>query len=504
MKVLPFYTSTGMRDAERVNSQDALLCPVWKFLPFQIQRSHLTGSYIQEAALVDCNGTEIDVLDRFFGSELLLTGWTGSGLNTFLQVVATPTILTAIESDSANSWAYSQEFSLATGESVAIDYNLTLNSGTLPNMLLANNLNTSIWSSSVKCSAGGDVIYLTATGNSSGNVRLLIENLVGNDVSFKCTFTDIARPALNLVQKTTYDFITYNGEPLSTTLPYGVYYLRLTDDKTIWYSEWFSVQNIQPQLLSAYELNTYDTFTTSGFNITSAIELAGVGEVSSNEFTMYAGEIVIFTYDFILNSGEIPTVRLANPVTALSSIVTLEEGLHVAELKSTYSGSVRVRILTINPTNFSIYSASIRRKSGEYVHLEFTNARDFNNGADSIYYAGGFTQQAYLRSYLNIPSHETIEVGSDKNGKFEAEKLVSKYTQSVISYESRSMYNALRLLPLHTTVKILDEVGHEHTPDVGNVQVMPDWKTFDTCSLKILWNEDGTVWTNSSDNIASK
>ena len=158
MKVLQFYTSTGMRDAEKVGAQDGLRCPIHKFLPFQIQRPHLTSTYAQDIQLVDCDANETDVLDYFFGSELLLTGWVSVGLNTFVQVGATPTILTAIESDSANAWCYSTEFTLATGESIAIDYNLTLNSGDLPTMLLANAANDAAYSHSVECEAGGHVI----------------------------------------------------------------------------------------------------------------------------------------------------------------------------------------------------------------------------------------------------------------------------------------------------------------------------------------------------------
>ena len=51
------------------------------------------------------------------------------------------------------------------------------------------------------------------------------------------------------------------------------------------------------------------------------------------------------------------------------------------------------------------------------------------------------------------------------------------------------------------TIKILDEVGIEHIPKVGNVDVNIDWNTFDTGSLRIAWNETGDVWTNSMDDI---
>ena len=77
MKVLPFYTSTGQRDAEKVGSQDALLCPRHKLLPFQIQREHSNSSYITSVKLVDCAGDEKEMLEAFYGSETgFITNWT--------------------------------------------------------------------------------------------------------------------------------------------------------------------------------------------------------------------------------------------------------------------------------------------------------------------------------------------------------------------------------------------------------------------------------------------
>ena len=207
--------------------------------------------------------------------------------------------------------------------------------------------------------------------------------------------------------------------------------------------------------------------------------------------------------DLTLNSGAYPEVRLyrADLGATFSILHTLEDGLNEIEITATGSTSSGRILLLADPTNFALSSVSLRRKAGDFVHLEFTNTRDFNNGDDSIYYAGGFTQQAYLRSYENLPTHESIEVGTDKNGSFEAEKLVRKLTRSVVSYETRAMHNALTLLKMHDSVKILNEKGVEYTPSIGNIDVSMNWDTFDTGTLRIAFNEDGTVWTNSSDNI---
>lgn len=500
MKIFPFYTSTAMRDAERVSSQDALLCPVWHVLPFQIQRDHLADTYLTEVKLVDCDANETDIFNYFHGSEDLLTGWTNFGapfdFDTFISTGST--ILTAIEAGSALASCYSNEFALATGESVMINYDLTLNSGDLPNLLLGSV--STAYSPRMVTVAGGHIALFTATGNTSGNVRFVMENEVGNDTSFACTFSKVARTNLVLNEFTTYDFLTYNGEPLSTTLPYGVYYLKLSDGNTTWYSDWFNVQNIQPIVSTGWSSDTFGTFTTSGMDITSAIS-TGAAFGATYAFNIRTDEKFVFTHDLISNSGVLPLVRLAIGGAVASANYNMSNGLNEIELTATKSGSAFLAIVASAATNFSASSISLRRKAGDYVHLEFTNARDFNNGDESIYYVGGFTQQAYLRAYLNLPSHETIETGDDKNGEFVAEKVIRKYTRSILSYETRAMYNALGLLKLHDSLKILDEVGIEYTPQIGNVDVSIDWDTFDTGSLRIAFNEDGNVWTNSMDNI---
>jgi len=500
-----------MRDAEKVNSQDAILCPRQSFLPFQIQRDHVADTYISAAKLVDCSSNETDILSYFLNESDLIDDWENGphpaySFTTFVDDGA-GNILTAIESSSATSFCYSTNaFSLATGDSIAVAYDLTLNSGTLPNIYLGNFIGPDLYSAKQQMAAGGDIVLLTATGNSSGDVRLMVENEGGNNTSFACEFIGtseyVRRSNLVIDEFTTYDFITYNGDALSTLLPYGVYYIKISDGISDWYSELFSVQDIQPQILTGYSSDTYDTFTTSGANITSAINLAGTAAAFTNIFNCYKDEIFIFTYDLTLNSGELPTARIAVGSTVSGTAnTTLEEGLHTLELIAARSGSGQIRLFNSAASNFKLNLVSLRRKAGDFVHLEFTNSRDFNNGDESIYYVGGFTQQAYLRAYENLPVHETVEEGDEKNGVFVAEKLVSKYTRSAVSYETRAMYNALRLLPLHSTIKILCEDGIEYTPAVGNVEIQMDWDTFDTGTLRIAWNETGQQWTNSMDNI---
>jgi len=169
MTVLPFYTSTGQRDAERVWSQDALLSPIQNFLPWQIQRDHLASTYLESIVMVDCDAAETDVLDYFRDSENLVGDWDngslGDGFDTF-DDDSTGNILTAI-ANSAPDVQYCvmpSGFSLATGESIIIDYDLTLNSGALPWFYLGLGIGSDIYSDYRQVSTGANSLLLTATG----------------------------------------------------------------------------------------------------------------------------------------------------------------------------------------------------------------------------------------------------------------------------------------------------------------------------------------------------
>jgi len=116
-------------------------------------------------------------------------------------------------------------------------------------------------------------------------------------------------------------------------------------------------------------------------------------------------------------------------------------------------------------------------------------------------YQYDFSQEIYLDERLNNPTHEFIETGEEKNGVFQAEKLVDRLIYNIVAYVSRNVFKALRLLPMHDSITITDEVGNEYTPSQGNVRVNQDWGTFDVGTLRIDFNEEGDVWTSNMDNV---
>lgn len=379
MKILPFYTSTGQRDAERVNSWSGLLCPDYKLLPFQIQRDALSSTGLTSAVLVDCDGAETDIFA---------------------------------------------------------------------------NLNQTVH------------------------------------------------------EKTDYDFITYNGTPLESYISYGVYYLRASDGNTTWYSEWFNVKNIQPSLITGWDTETYSGWTVipagsyKDIGIAQAIA-AGASIAVTNSFPVKTGEVFVLTSEFNISAGSDQAVfEILSSGSAISNAVALVDGeVEVNELIVTKTDpAATLRITSSAAVTFSCDRLSLRRKAGDYVYMEFTNTNDIQ-GQESIFYASGFTQQVYLDTSMAPPGHEMVETGEEKNGVFQAEKMVDKLVYSLVAYESWSLFRALRILPLHDDIEIIDRTGQVYTPQQGNVRVAIDWGTFDTGSLRIDWNELGDAWTSNMDNI---
>ena len=498
MKVLPFYISTGNRDAERVNAWSALLCPRHKLPPFQIQRDHKATTYLTSLALVDCNGAETDLFaDYIYSGYNAITGWTNAGYETL--DLSGSTILTAIDSNSDTAFCYSDAFTLATGDSVKITYDLTRNGGQQPKFYLGQSGGT-LNSTGVSMSTGGYTDYITATSNTSGQTRLLVR--VTNDASFSCTFSAFSKNTLPVNEFTSYDFISHDSI-CSLPLPYGTYYLKASDGYFQWYSEWINIQDLHTSLITGWATSSYDTWTNpTGLVVAQAIDAGGTEICNTNTFATHAGERLTFTYNFKLLTGATPKVDIRDSAgNQISNESYLYWGLNEVELIVTKTDSAAyLRIWTIASTSWQLNTIISLLRPSSKIRIKYTNSKDIQ-GADSIYYAGGFTQEVYLDTVLNNPSHEIVETGEEKNGVFYPEKLVDKLIYNVVAYVSRNLFKAMRILPMHDDIEIIDEVGNRYTPSVGNVRVGMDWTTYDTGTLRIDFNEEGDVWTSNMDNI---
>src|SRR5512133_372626 len=89
-------------------------------------------------------------------------------------------------------------------------------------------------------------------------------------------------------------YYKYDGDTLNYLLPYGTFYLKITHaNGYYYYSEWFVVTDIYPNLITSWINVGYNTFTSSGTVITSAIE-TGIDGVAyqATTFNVIKDEVI--------------------------------------------------------------------------------------------------------------------------------------------------------------------------------------------------------------------
>ncbi|KKL62024.1 hypothetical protein LCGC14_2189390, partial [marine sediment metagenome] len=293
-------------------------------------------------------------------------------------------------------------------------------------------------------------------------------------------------------------------------LPKGTYYLKLTDGTNKWYSEWFNIQDVYENILSLWSNQSYETFISSGAKIISAIETGSNGRVNSSTIDNFAvanDEEIIVIFFLTLNSGQVPSVNLLNAdgLAVISNTVAATEGINEITLTVTKAATARMRLINTSASDYSTSEVWVQRKySPRFVKLQFTNDKDLHGkrGDDqTILYQKGFTQECWLQTILNTPGSNRVDVGQEKDGVFIAEKIITQYKYRIIDYLNRSLFEGLIRLPQHKTITIIDEVGNEYTPDIGNVLVSAEWGTFDTGDVLIEWNDGSFVWVDNAEDI---
>ena len=106
-----------------------------------------------------------------------------------------------------------------------------------------------------------------------------------------------------------------------------------------------------------------------------------------------------------------------------------------------------------------------------------------------------------MNTILNTPAQNRIDIGDEKDGVFIAEKIIIQYKYRIVDYINRSLFHGLLRLPQHDSITIIDEVGNEYTPDVGNIETSEEWTTFDLCTFIIEFNDGSFPWTENSEDI---
>lgn len=314
----------------------------------------------------------------------------------------------------------------------------------------------------------------------------------------------VAVPAL--FTTTANDYFQYKGTVLKQALPRGQYIVKITTaNGFVYYSENIVISDIYPNLITGWVNDAYETFTTSGTAITSAIE-TGVSGIATAipSFAIRKGESITVAFALTLNSGQLPFVSIFNNTgTTISAQIFATAGANTITLTATQSTSIAfVVIRSTAASNFSTSAVFVMRSfSSRFIKLDFFNSKDLGD----ILYQDGWKQSLWLETRLNYPSSETVEIGEEKDGIFLPEKLITKYIYRISTYISRAMHAVLCRLPQHTSITITDEVGNTYTPAVGNLQITSmDWSHFETGHIVISFNDgDNSAfeWTYDMANL---
>jgi hypothetical protein len=105
---------------------------------------------------------------------------------------------------------------------------------------------------------------------------------------------------------------------------------------------------------------SYDTFTTSGLEVSSAINLAGTASAGTDSFAVVTGDVFkVFTF-LTLNSGEAPSVFLYSAGN-ISNVVQLSEGVNSITLTATGTGTGTLHLTNTAAANFAITKTYVKK-----------------------------------------------------------------------------------------------------------------------------------------------
>jgi hypothetical protein len=122
---------------------------------------------------------------------------------------------------------------------------------------------------------------------------------------------------------------------------------------------------IHPTFVSSWTNNAtypYETFTSSGSSITSAINSSGLGVANSNSFYLVGGATYIFQWFVTLNSGTLPGF-VVNTNTAASATGVSVAGNNTYMFKVGSSGNYyfTLRTETGVATNYSVSNVDVKQ-----------------------------------------------------------------------------------------------------------------------------------------------
>ena len=510
---LPFYDSLEKTDRVRTGARVPFNCPRHQLLPFQINVGTDNPGAITKSELLGCSET--------YGTTNLISAWSTGSYETFTTNGAI--ITSAINAGGGGSGlAYTGVIPVNRGDILQCTINLTLNSGQLPFVFLFDPyvpLGTyGECSDRVTLAAGVNVVELSPTIQSN-NIKLAIYNngaaadwstssfsVVSVDGRINITSYFASLPAL--FTATTNDYFQYKGGTLKYALPRGQWRVKLTTaNGYVYYSENIAVSDIYQNQITKWQNAgggfAYDTFISSGAIIASAISLGATKACkTSSLISVRKGEALSIYFSFTLNSGQLPNLSLQETgIGAASNVVTVTVGINMITITATRACIGYLEFINTAASNFSTSEVFVHRSySPRFIRIDMSNAKDLGN----ILYQDSWAQTLFLETRLNYPTTEVVEVGDEKDGIFNPEKIVTKYIYRISTYINRAMHRVLSRISQHSSVTITDEVGNTYTPSVGNIRMEADQPHFETTHAVISFNDGENTaydWTYDMENM---
>jgi len=325
---LPFYDSIEKRDEARTGYFEPRHCPRTQLIPFEIQRAHAADVWVNDIWLVDRDGNETDLQKYFENSPELLTGGYTNGIGA-LQAMDTLTvnandrdITSAVKTTTGAGDAgfdSTTDFAVTEDEMLYLEIDLTLNSGVAPKVVIVDAGDESVQrSNEVLLVNGKNHIIFTIT-DTDATASLLFYNDTADATNFSATVTLTRTNRPTVYEFTSVDYIQYNGGSL------------VKRESIV----------LEKKFTNTAGANGYETLTTTGTTITSAINTTsqagaympnqgGIGDITLTEGKTY----LVFVPDVVINSGQVPQFALQTS-SLISNAENVAAGNNVLSLTMT-------------------------------------------------------------------------------------------------------------------------------------------------------------------------
>jgi len=296
--------------------------------------------------------------------------------------------------------------------------------------------------------------------------------------------------------------IQYDGDPFCTDLPTGQYYIKanlgdggLDPDYECgtFYSEVVTICK-NPTLITGWHNGGgalgFDTFSSDGEEIISAIEIAPAGVAycfSDPVPNIENGNIITAVFCFLQNSGTRPVFSFVNDDGGgvLTSPVnyTPVDGINIVQftvIRTPNPAFASYLQFVVNPaalTNFLVNDVLFYRDDDLFplqdnMIIEYTNSCDLDN----IYYDGLWRgPKIVFQPKIDItkPEYEITKDALPRDGYLLIKKTTTKKKYKFTFYAPEFMADAMNLLPSHDTITITDKFGDTATIKEINVNITP-------------------------------